>query len=60
LTARKDPREVVSDPQARYFGIFVSERTLLPNDDVRVGETRFEDWLSRDTKDLPKAAVQPA
>ena len=46
LAARKDPREVISDPHARYFGIEVSDSTLLPNDHARLGETRFEDWLS--------------
>jgi uncharacterized protein YbjT (DUF2867 family) len=45
LTARKDGREVISDPRARYYGIQVSERTLVPNDDARLGETRFGDWL---------------
>src|SRR5689334_7159260 len=30
LAARNDPREVISDPQARYYGIQVSERTLIP------------------------------
>jgi len=44
LAARKDPREVISDPHARYYGIAVSERTLVPNDDARLGATRFEDW----------------
>jgi uncharacterized protein YbjT (DUF2867 family) len=53
LAARKDPREVISDPQARYFGIAVSEKTLLPNDDARLGQTRFEDWL-RATKPVPQ------
>ena len=47
LAARKDPREVISDPHARYFGIVVSERALLPGNDARLGETRFEDWLAR-------------
>ena len=47
LAARKDPREVVADPHARYYGIEVSERTLLPGDDARLGETRFETWLTR-------------
>ena len=47
LAARKDPRKVISDPQARYFGIAVSERTLVADDGARLGETRFEDWLSR-------------
>jgi len=45
LSANNDPREVVADPQARYFGARLSERTLVPGDDARLGETRFEDWL---------------
>jgi uncharacterized protein YbjT (DUF2867 family) len=49
LTARKDPREVVTDPQARYFGIAPSERTLLPDDDASLGMTRFEDWFRNTT-----------
>ena len=46
LAARKDPREVVADPQARYYGIRVSETTLIPNGDARLGSMHFEDWLS--------------
>jgi uncharacterized protein YbjT (DUF2867 family) len=46
LASRKDPREVVADPQARYYGIKVTESTLVPGRDARLGETRFEDWLS--------------
>jgi uncharacterized protein YbjT (DUF2867 family) len=46
LAAWKDPREVVADPHARYYGIEVSERTLVPGDDARLGETRFETWLT--------------
>jgi uncharacterized protein YbjT (DUF2867 family) len=46
LAVRNDPREVVADPQARYFGAELSERTLVPSDGARLGETRFEDWLS--------------
>ena len=45
LSARNDPREVIADPHARYFGAELSERMLLPSDDARLGETRFEDWL---------------
>ena len=44
-----DPREVVTDPQARYFGIAPSERTLLPGSDARIAETRLEDWLKQAT-----------
>jgi uncharacterized protein YbjT (DUF2867 family) len=49
LRAHNDPREVVAYPQARYFGAELGERTLVPGDDARLGETRFEDWLSQPT-----------
>jgi len=45
LAASKDPREVVTDSHARYYGIAVKERTLVPDDDAKLGKTRFEDWL---------------
>jgi uncharacterized protein YbjT (DUF2867 family) len=45
LGAADDPRRVVADPGARYFGAVPGERTLLPGDDARLGETRFEEWL---------------
>ena len=38
LSARHDPREVVADPHARYFGAELSERMLVPDDDARLGE----------------------
>ena len=41
---RKDPREVISDPHGRYYGIEVSERALVPDKAARLGETRFETW----------------
>jgi uncharacterized protein YbjT (DUF2867 family) len=47
LRMRHDPREVVADPNARYFGAELSERMLVPNADARLGEIRFEDWLSQ-------------
>ncbi|HEX7360962.1 MAG TPA: SDR family oxidoreductase [Bryobacteraceae bacterium] len=57
LAARKDPREVISDPRARYYGIAVSERALVPNDDARLGATRFEDWLRAPKPTEAKAAT---
>jgi uncharacterized protein YbjT (DUF2867 family) len=60
LAARKDPREVISDPHARYYGIQVSERTLVPGDDARLGKTRFKDWLSHSMKQGSKTDLQPA
>ena len=45
LAAIGDPREVVTDPNASYFGITPDERTLMPGPDALIGETRLEDWL---------------
>lgn len=47
LSARHDPREVVTDSHARYYGIEVGERSLIPSDGAIVFETRFEDWLAQ-------------
>jgi uncharacterized protein YbjT (DUF2867 family) len=60
LAARKDQREVIADPQAGYYGIQVSERTLVPNDGARLGETRFDDWLREATQQFPKQDLQRA
>jgi len=49
LRALNDPREVVADPKARYFGAELSERSIVPGDQARLGETHFEDWLSQST-----------
>jgi hypothetical protein len=45
LIADNDPREVISDPQARYYGAELSERTLVPGQDAILAKTRFDDWL---------------
>jgi len=60
LAARKDPREVIADPHARYYGVKVSENTLVPGDDARRGETRFENWLSQPAPQIPNTNVRPA
>ena len=54
LAANKDPREVVADPKARYYGVEVSEKTLVPGDGARLGATRFQTWL---TQPAAKAAA---
>ncbi|MEV6389307.1 SDR family oxidoreductase [Nocardia xishanensis] len=46
LTARSDPREVVTDPQARYFGAVLEQQSLLPGEGVQVGPTRLSEWLA--------------
>jgi uncharacterized protein YbjT (DUF2867 family) len=47
LKAKQDPREVVADRGARYFGALLGERTLLPGEGARLGEVRFEEWLGQ-------------
>jgi uncharacterized protein YbjT (DUF2867 family) len=59
LAALKDPREVVTDPNARYSGAKVSEKTLLPGNNARLGETRFEVWLTQSAAQIPGAHPQP-
>jgi uncharacterized protein YbjT (DUF2867 family) len=45
LSAMDDPRDVAADPNGGYYGMAVTERTLVPGDDARLGETRLDDWL---------------
>lgn len=59
LSARNDPREVIADSHARYFGTELSERSLVPDAGALIGETRFEDWL-RGAGQAPPANAQPA
>jgi uncharacterized protein YbjT (DUF2867 family) len=47
LKAVGDPREVVSDPEARYFGGRVEERSLVPLGEARLGRIGFDEWLRR-------------
>jgi uncharacterized protein YbjT (DUF2867 family) len=46
LRARNDPRQVVADPDARYFGAVLADGALLPGENAHLGETRFEDWVA--------------
>jgi len=46
LAARKDPRQVVADAESSYFGVHLSETTLIPDHDAQLGKTHLEDWLS--------------
>ncbi|HEY4007808.1 MAG TPA: SDR family oxidoreductase [Pseudonocardia sp.] len=47
LRAQHDPREVVADQQAGYFGTRLEERTLVPEPDAQRGELTFAQWLTR-------------
>jgi len=50
LSANRDARTVTTDVHARYFGIDLNDQSLTPGENPRIGPTRFEDWLSRSTR----------
>jgi uncharacterized protein YbjT (DUF2867 family) len=59
LAALQDTREVVADPNALYSGAKLSERTLVPGTNARLGETSFEIWLTQPAAQIPGAHPQP-
>ncbi len=59
LHATKDPRTVIADTRAGYFGAAVNDQSLTPGDNPRIGPTRFDDWLSRSTpQKYPRRVAQ--
>jgi hypothetical protein len=42
----RDPRKVIADAAAPYFGVRVSDRTLVPGPDARLGATSLDWWLA--------------
>jgi uncharacterized protein YbjT (DUF2867 family) len=54
LEAIGDPREVVSDPKALYFGAELEESSLVPAGEAWLGTQSFESWLARSH---PRAAA---
>ena len=47
LSFRGDPREVVTDPTARYFNATLQDGELLPGSEATIYNTRFEEWLNQ-------------
>jgi outer membrane protein TolC len=60
LAAHEDPRKVVADPEARYYGIKVSEAALLPNNNAQLGEAHLETWLSESANQAPATTRKSA
>jgi len=58
LSARHDPREVVADPHARYFGTELSENSLVPVGKAQPGEVSFEKWLQSSISPLSTPSSQ--
>jgi uncharacterized protein YbjT (DUF2867 family) len=46
LRETNDPRKVIGDSRARYFGTELDDRSLVPGENPRIGAIRFEDWFS--------------
>jgi nitrite reductase/ring-hydroxylating ferredoxin subunit len=59
LGARNDPRKVIAEPQARYFGIPLDKHSLVPDDEAELGEIRFDDWLARTAQPVADQSRQP-
>jgi uncharacterized protein YbjT (DUF2867 family) len=45
LVARQDPRQIVADTHARYFGAELTDQSLMPGPKAHIGSMRFSDWL---------------
>ena len=50
LAATGDPRNVIADVDARYFGIALNDQSLTPGANPHLGKVRFGDWLSQLTR----------
>jgi uncharacterized protein YbjT (DUF2867 family) len=55
LAALKDPREVIADPNALYSGARITDKTLVPGKNARLGDTRFDTWLTQPAAQIPSA-----
>lgn len=53
LSATGDPRKVVTDAKAGYFGIAVNDQSLVPGNNPRLGPTHYEDWLKGSSAQKP-------
>ena len=60
LSARNDPREVIADSHARYYGAVLSDRSLIPGDGAQLGGTRLADWLKSSASQPPNANLPSA
>src|SRR6516162_10825652 len=60
LRAVGGPRDVVRDPEARYWGGRLAERTLVPLGEVRLGHIGFDEWLRRSREKLATDDAAPS
>lgn len=50
LRGTNDPREVVSDPHALYFGAHIDDQSLVPGENPRLGKIRLGDWIQHSAR----------
>jgi uncharacterized protein YbjT (DUF2867 family)/nitrite reductase/ring-hydroxylating ferredoxin subunit len=60
LGASNDPRKVITDAHARYFGAELGDRSLVAGDEAELGEIRFDDWLRHAALHVPGASAAVA
>jgi uncharacterized protein YbjT (DUF2867 family)/nitrite reductase/ring-hydroxylating ferredoxin subunit len=56
LGARRDPRHVMVDRHAHFFGAALGDRSLVAGDEAELGEIRFEDWLAGTIENARRSA----
>jgi uncharacterized protein YbjT (DUF2867 family) len=59
LRKTDDPRPVMADVNARYFGAVLNDQSLTPGANPRIGSTSFEEWFSRFSPQMAPKAVTP-
>jgi uncharacterized protein YbjT (DUF2867 family)/nitrite reductase/ring-hydroxylating ferredoxin subunit len=61
LGARRDPREVITDRHAGYFGAAIGDRALVASEEAELGQIRFEQWLACTSHEslAPQATAPP-
>lgn len=52
MSAAGDPRAVIADPHARYFGAELEIDSLTPDEGAIIGVTRFDAWLKQHASTL--------
>jgi uncharacterized protein YbjT (DUF2867 family) len=50
LEETKDPRKIIVDTHALYFGVEIEDESLLPGKNTLIGKTKFRDWLRNQDK----------
>lgn len=58
LAFLNDPREVIADSKAKYSGATIGERTLVPGNDARLGDTPFQTWVTQSGAQSPNARAK--